>query len=363
MDEAQQTRSPETVVHIAAGPGYDVRIGNGLLDTCGSRLAELVKPCHALIVCDDTVAQLWLTDTRSSLEHAGFKVSVFTFAHGEASKNMRTLSDVLEYAAVQHLTRSDVIVALGGGVTGDLAGFAAACYLRGIRFMQVPTTLLAAVDASVGGKTAVDLSAGKNLAGAFHQPIAVICDTDTMSTLPASEFAFGVAEGYKSAVLADAELFDLIEEDAHGNVREIIARCVDIKRRYVEADEREAGARRYLNLGHTFGHAVEICSGFEVGHGAAVAVGMVMAARYAAYEGCASPQLVTRFAEAFVKYGLPCSTDIPVDDLTRAALSDKKRLGDSIIFVLPRSIGECYLKRVPVSQLREVFEIGMGVVS
>ena len=267
-------------------------------------------------------------------------------------------------------------MALGGGVVGDMAGFAAATYLRGIRCVQIPTTLLAAVDSSVGGKTAVDLSAGKNLVGAFHQPSAVICDVETLDTLPDAVFSDGMAEALKYGVLCDDGLFKRL---ATSNPREdairTISRCVDIKRAYVEADEFEGGLRRFLNLGHTIGHAIEKCSGFAIPHGSAVAVGMIMMARACEANDDAVPGTADRIADACRNAGLP--TTIPeavaaadparVPDasaftaqaLAEAARSDKKRSGDTITIVGVHTVGECFLKGIPVDRLQDVIAAGM----
>lgn len=339
------------VVRIQVGDGYDVTIGAGLL----RRTAELVPGCEdvqrVVIVTDDVVEDLFMDAVMGSFMSAGFEVSSFVFQHGEESKNVHTYAAILEHLAARRLTRSDLVVALGGGVVGDLAGFAAATYMRGCKFVQVPTTLLAAVDSSVGGKTAIDLYAGKNLAGAFYQPSAVICDTDCLASLPLAEFANGMAEALKYGVLCDADLFDLLRGDSRANLQEIIARCVDIKRAYVEDDEREAGSRRFLNLGHTFGHAIEKCTYYGVPHGSAVAMGMVMAAREAERRGLARAGLAEQLSEVFAEVGLPTSTDVPAQMLSQAVLSDKKRRGDTITFVLPCEVGKCRLVPVPIAEV------------
>ena len=251
-------------------------------------------------------------------------------------------------------------MALGGGVCGDLAGFAAGCYLRGIRYIQVPTTLLAAVDSSVGGKTAVDLNAGKNLAGLFFQPSAVLCDTDCLQTLSDRVFADGVAEAIKTGVIGDETLFSLFET---GKVREslpeIVARCVAIKSSIVELDEFEHGPRRLLNLGHTVGHAVEKCSAYQITHGHAVAIGMAVMARAGAKLGICTPKCATRIEHALVKNGLPISAPFPASMLAEAALADKKRTEHEIILVFPRRVGECILQKVPMRQLKDILNAGM----
>ncbi|WP_350453688.1 3-dehydroquinate synthase [Slackia heliotrinireducens] len=345
-----------SVVHVATGEQYDVTIGKGLIGQVASFVPSLEKVSRVAVVADDVVEGLFLGDVTDGLKRAGFEVSAFAFPAGEPSKNIHTFAAVLEHLAEHRMTRNDMVVALGGGVVGDVAGFAAASYMRGCPYVQVPTTMLAAVDSSVGGKTAIDLQAGKNLAGAFYQPSAVVCDIDCIAALPSGEFANGMAEALKYGVLCDAGLFDDLGDNPRDHLQELIARCVDIKRRYVEADEHEGGLRKFLNLGHTFGHAIEKCSGYAVPHGSAVAIGMVMAARVSASRGMADQALVDRLARALESAGLPTSTDIPAEELAWAAQSDKKRSGDTVTFVLPKTIGNCELVDVGVAELGGVFE-------
>ena len=237
-------------IPVRVRPPYDVRIGSGLLGRCGDYLAALLGQRRIAVLADDTVASLYLDTVTAALEDAGFAVCSHIFPSGEGRKNLSTLTELLEFLASEHLTRTDCVAALGGGVTGDMAGFAAAVYLRGIRYVQLPTTLLAAVDSSVGGKTAVDLTAGKNLAGAFCQPAAVICDTDCLKTLPPDVFADGAAEAVKTGVLSDEALFALFEDGTlTADPGEVIARCVAYKAGVVERDEKEQGERKLLNLG------------------------------------------------------------------------------------------------------------------
>ncbi len=350
---------PKTV-RVNTPKSYDVTIGAGLLNNCGERIISAVRPCHMAVITDSTVETLYLSAVRRSLERAGFAVSVFSFPAGEKSKNMRTLSDILEFLAESHLTRTDCIAALGGGVVGDTAGFAAGCYLRGIRFVQLPTTLLAAVDSSVGGKTAIDLTAGKNLAGVFHQPSAVICDADCLKTLPGEVFADGMAEVIKTGILAGGTLFSLLEQgNIQDNLTDIIAQCVAYKGNVVEADELENGPRRTLNLGHTVGHAVEKCSGYSISHGHAVAIGTAVIARAAAKLGYCEKSCAERIEGVLMRNGLPTKASFTAEQLAGAALSDKKRAGDGITLVIPRAIGACILEKFPVSGLLDIVRAGM----
>lgn len=342
-------------VHIDTARPYDVLIGDGLLPRVGELMAQAMKPCTAAILTDTTVDALYGDKVEKSLQDAGFATLRKAFPAGEANKHWRTLGELLEFLAENHLTRSDVIVALGGGVPGDVAGFAAAVYARGIRFVQVPTTLLAAVDSSVGGKTAVDLKAGKNLAGSFHQPSLVVTDTSVIRALPAHLLSDGAAEIIKYGVLSDPELFGwMCQDDWTDKIDEIIARSVSIKRDVVNADEFDTGIRQQLNLGHTFGHAIEKCSNFTISHGQGVAIGMGIAAGAAGLKDvCADILRACRACE------LPTLSPYPAHQLAQAALSDKKRQGAKITLVLPESIGRCKLETISIDQLEDAFERGI----
>ena len=313
-------------VKVKASGCYDVKIGRGLLDTLGTELSALASG-SVLIVTDTNVAPLWLERAEASLKAAGFTVYSVVLPAGEASKSLENYGKLLRLLADKHLTRTDTVVALGGGVMGDLAGFAAATYLRGLRFVQVPTTLLAMVDSSVGGKTAVDLPEGKNLAGAFHQPALVLCDIAALDTLPEETFREGCAEVIKTAILFDRPLFDRLAQD-----------------------EFETGRRKLLNLGHTVGHAVEKCSGYTVTHGAAVAIGTAVMARAYCKEDREEILAVLK------KFGLPLDTQFTPQELAQAALADKKRQGDTVTLVVPTAVGKCELCRLPVSELESVME-------
>ena len=348
-------------VRINAGKGYNVSIGSGLLSACGDILARDIQPCRTVVITDTTVKTLFLTTVEESLGKAGFTVSAFSFPAGEHSKNIDTLSGILEFLAENRLTRTDLVVALGGGVTGDLAGFAAGCYLRGIRYVQMPTTFLAAVDASVGGKTGIDLLAGKNLAGLFIQPEAVICDTDCMVQLPDDVFADGAAEAIKTGVLSGEPLFSIFEtRDVRSSSAEIIEQCVAFKGRIVAEDTLERGVRKTLNLGHTVGHAIEKCSGYAIPHGHAVAAGMAVIARAADRLGLSDALIAGRIEKALIRNGLPTETGFSAEALAAAALSDKKRAGDEITLVIPGAIGRCRLMQMPVAGLVSFIGAGLG---
>lgn len=339
-------------VHIDASRSYDVRIGRGLLDGCGRQIAERVRCASAAVVADDTVYALYGERVCASLEAAGVRTVCYVFPHGEKSKNLLEYAKILNFLAENRVTRADALIALGGGVTGDLGGFAAATYLRGIPFVQLPTTLLAAVDSSVGGKTAVDLPAGKNLAGAFYQPELVLCDLDTLDSLPREIFLDGCAEVIKYAVLGSRELFALLADIPSGKgLEEVTARCVEMKRDFVQSDERDRGARQMLNLGHTFGHAVEASSRFTLSHGKSVAIGMAMILRAACSRGLCSAETRDAVIALLQRYGLPTECPYPADMLLGALSADKKIFGTRLNLVVPTDIGACRLLPVGVDEL------------
>lgn len=337
-------------VHISASRPYDVVIGSGLLNELGGRTAQVVKGRAAMVVSDDTVFGLYGEPAVKSLENAGFAVKTFVFPHGEQSKSGETFLNLVNAMAESRLTRTDVIIALGGGVTGDLAGFASACYLRGVACVQVPTSLLAMVDSSVGGKTAIDLPAGKNLCGAFHQPSLVVCDTDLLNSLPADILTDGMAEVIKYAVLGEKGLFSLLK---NGNFdwEDVVCACVKAKARFVEEDEFDNGARQFLNLGHTLGHAVEANSEFALSHGKAVAIGMAMVARAACQKGFLAEADRDAILDLLTQYGLPVETDQSREAICKRALGDKKRRGNTITLVVPTAKDRCKLHPIAVEEL------------
>ena len=347
-------------VTVKTSATYEVLIGSGLLQKAGEAVKKVISPCKAAIVTDSTVVHLYEETVRQSLTEAGFSVCTFVFPAGEASKNIHTLSHLLEFLAKEEMTRTDLIVALGGGVTGDLAGFGAAVYLRGIPFVQIPTTFLAAIDSSVGGKTAVDLEAGKNLAGAFYQPKLVLCDTDVLQTLPEVVFADGIAEALKYGVLGDAVLFEKIAGgDFRQDLEEIIETCVSMKRDVVEEDEFDTGKRQLLNLGHTFGHAIEQKSHFQMTHGHAVAIGMHLIAKAAEAKGIAEKGTAAAIAKALEQNQLPKETEFSPAEVAEGTLRDKKRRGGTISFVFPKKIGACEIVKIPVEEVEALARTAM----
>lgn len=347
-------------ITVSASRTYDIRIGHGLLTTLGEAVRGLGKVEKVFLVSDTQVYPVYGGAAEASLKAAGYSVSSFVFPAGEESKNGETFLKLLNALAQAGLSRSDLLVALGGGVVGDLAGFSAACYLRGIRFVQIPTTLLAAVDSSVGGKTAIDLPAGKNLAGAFYQPSLVLCDLDALDTLPEDIFRDGCAEVIKYGVLYDPELFSQLEISGLNFDREaVIARCVALKRDVVMEDEKDTGSRMKLNLGHTFGHAVEAHSRFTLSHGKSVAIGLAVIARASASMGICSEADAARIVSVLKAFGLPVQTQYTAEALLPYLLSDKKRSGGTVNLILPEAIGRCIISPTPVSQLQSILQAGL----
>lgn len=344
-----------TTVDVNASVKYKVHIGKGLLADCGKMIASVVPAGKAAIISDDKVFPLYGKKVKKSLENAGFSAVEYIFPNGETSKNLHTFAEILEFLAEKKLTRTDIIVALGGGVVGDVAGFCAAVYLRGIKFVQLPTTILAACDSSVGGKTAVDLSHGKNLAGAFHQPSAVICDTETFKTLEKRQVSCGFAEIIKYGVIRDGELFAALCDNRR-TLEEIITRCVEIKRDIVENDENDNGERKLLNFGHTLGHAVEKHSDFSLTHGEAVAVGMMMISEICEKAGICRG-ITESLAELLNKYSLPTKYKITKEELISIAAGDKKVEGNSVTLVIPEKIGVCTLKKVSLSEFEDLISL------
>ena len=348
-------------ISVPVSRPYPVCIGKGRLKDLGRHLAAIHEPCTVAIISDTTVLPLYGETVAESLRSAGFTVVSYAIPSGESYKNLQTYGEVLTFLAQNRLTRTDLIVALGGGVVGDLAGFAAATYQRGIDYVQVPTTLLSAVDSSVGGKTAVDLTVGKNLVGAFHQPLLVWCDPDTLLTLPGTVRRDGCAEVIKYGLLGDADFFAKLQQVPGPDIDEVIARCVEMKRDIVCEDEFDHGQRQLLNLGHTFGHAIESCSNYTIGHGHCVAMGMAMICRAAAAFGTMSKEDAEAVIRLLEQYGLPTHVPYSLEELSAAVLSDKKMRGSSISLVLPRAIGRCEVQKFSATALPRWLSAGGAV--
>ena len=346
-------------ITVSASRTYDIIIGSDLLDKVGELSASVISPCRAVIISDDNVAALYSQRLIASLERAGYKPEMIVIPHGEDSKSAENYIKILNFLAEIRLSRSDCLFALGGGVVGDLTGFIAATYLRGIEFIQIPTTLLSMVDSSVGGKTAINLDAGKNLVGAFYQPSLVICDYSTLETLPDETFFDGCAEVIKYGIINDSALFNKLKNPIMPQIEDIIENCVRNKRDIVNEDERDTGVRQLLNLGHTIGHAVEKCSDFEISHGSAVAIGTVLITRAAVALGYSTDENLREIVSLFEQYKLPTKCPYDANALASVASADKKRAGAKINLVIPYGIGDCRLVPTPVEELESIFAKGL----
>lgn len=349
-----------TVVSVGGGAfqPYDVVVGRGLLAGAGQRIAPFVRGRTA-IVSDETVAALHGPALQVSLQAVGIRSEIIAVPPGEASKSFTELERLMDRLLSVGLDRKDAIVALGGGVVGDLAGLAAALYMRGIDFIQVPTTLLAQVDSSVGGKTAIDTPRGKNLVGAFHQPRLVLADIDVLSTLPERQLRSGWAEVLKHGLICDADFFNWLGGEGATGVRGdpaalegAVVRSVEIKAAIVGADEKEAGRRALLNLGHTFGHAIEAELGFEeaaLAHGEAVALGCCMAFRYSARQGLCDPAIAAHVEAVIAAADLPTrlseAGQFAASNLLARMAGDKKAEGGGLTLILVRGIGEAFVSK------------------
>ncbi len=347
-------------IAVTASKNYNVLIGSDLHSQIGGYAAAHCKTGKAAIISDSNVFPIYGAAVETSLKNAGFTVCSYVFPAGEASKNGSTYLSILNYLAENRLTRSDLLIALGGGVVGDMTGFAAATYLRGISYIQLPTTLLAMVDSSVGGKTAIDLPAGKNLAGAFYQPSLVLCDIDALDTLPPDIFRDGCAEIIKYGILFDSELFEHLQKTGLTFDREmVVSRCVALKRDVVAQDEFDTGARQRLNLGHTIGHGIEANSNFTVSHGQAVAIGMAIVSKAGRALGICDQDTCEKILTVIDRFGLPSTTEHTAQMLYSSALSDKKRSGQTVNLIIPEKIGSCMIRPTPVEELLSFIEAGL----
>lgn len=349
------------IVKVSASKEYNVHIGTGFLDTIGEKISEIKKPCRVVLVSDDTVYSFYGARVKASLENAEYKVCEFVFPHGEDAKSLENFGKMQEFCAENSITRTDLFIALGGGVTGDLTGFVASTYLRGVDFVQIPTTVLSMVDSSVGGKTAINLNAGKNLCGAFYQPLAVYADCETLKTLPDETFNEGCAEIIKYGMILDGEFLTYLSENSiRENIEYVIKCCVEIKRDVVDRDEFEKGERKLLNFGHTIGHAIEKCSNLTISHGNAVAIGMVIATKGAYEIGMSDEDYSDVLLPILKANNLPTTCDFSAEDLYKVSLSDKKRSLDTMALIVPEKYGLCKIVKLPVEDLLNFIEKGMN---
>ena len=346
-------------LRVNVGKGYEILIEKGIISSCGDYIKNVSKAKKVCIISDTNVYPIYKDKVIKSLEENGFEVIKYVFEAGEGSKTIQTVIEMVEFMAENALTRNDLVVALGGGVCGDMAGFAASIYLRGIEFAQIPTSLLAQVDSSVGGKTAVDLPQGKNLCGAFHQPCIVLIDPDTLNTLTPEYFSDGMAEAIKMGCIKSSSLFEKIEnEDAKEIIDDIIFECVSLKATVVENDEKEKGERALLNFGHTAGHAIEKLHNFTtISHGEAVGIGMVIVSKAGEANGITEKGTADRIIKVLQKYNLKIKDNHSLTDIITAMNSDKKRTGTAINFILLYSIGESFINPINNEEIEKFFKM------
>lgn len=339
---------------------YNILVGSNILDNTGEFISDIVSPCKAVIITDDIVDSLYSKRVENSLLSNGFDVCKFAFKNSEKSKNISTFTSILEFMAKNEITRSDIVIALGGGVVGDIAGFCASSYLRGVKYIQIPTTFLACIDSSVGGKTAVNLNAGKNLVGSFYQPSLVICDYETLNTLEEDIFNDGVAEAIKYGFIKSSSLYSLLStKDCKDNIEQIISQCVTIKRDIVNEDEFDTGNRQILNFGHTLGHCIEKLSNYKITHGKAVGIGMYIITKACFKKGMIKEDISKNLKILLIKYNLPYKCEYTEDDLYNVAVNDKKRLGNTLKLILPKEIGDCYLFDIDIDNLKDFIKLGL----
>ena len=331
---------------------YEVLIGKGIVSELNKEILTLNIKGKIAIITDERVGKIYLEKVTEILRK-DFEVYSFVVEGGEKSKSGKDFLSICEFLAENNFTRSDSVLALGGGVVGDLTGFVASAFLRGINYLQLPTSLLSFVDSSVGGKTAINLEYGKNLVGAFYQPRLVLIDCDFASTLPKKEYACGMAEVIKTGMIFDREMLDLLKDGMDKHFEKIVASCVFHKKSVVEQDEHDNGLRQLLNFGHTLGHAIEKESGFTISHGEAVAIGMYLVAKKCVENGLVNSEILTLLEELLAKYDLPKSTKICIDELLNKSLIDKKRKGNSITLVIPTALGKCELKKMTIDEYKE----------
>ena len=347
-------------IQIHTSTPYHVFIGENILSQVGFHIKQLCKADKVAIISDTNVWPLYGEVVCESLRVEKFDTIHYIIPAGENSKTLENYADIVAFLAENHMTRSDVIIALGGGVVGDITGFVAATYLRGVAYIQVPTSLLAMVDSSVGGKTSVDLPNGKNLVGTFYQPLFVLCDIQVLQTLPDDCFRDGCAEIIKYGLLFDPDLFQhLLNNGINFDRQMIVARCIEWKANVVSADEFDLSIRQKLNLGHTIGHAIEVLSHFVITHGQAVATGMAIIIRSAYKHGYCTVATLNKVLAVLKLFALPITTSYTAAELYSVASLDKKRNGNRVNVVIPCEIGQCIVHSIPIEQLESFIEAGL----
>lgn len=347
-------------ISVNGSSSYDVVIENGIINRIGEFISDELGGNKAMIVTDSVVGTLYLGDVTSSLREAGYQTSSIVLPAGEASKSFENYEFLVTQFSEEKLSRDDIIIALGGGMIGDITGFAASTFKRGLRCVQVPTSLLAMVDSSVGGKTAINLANAKNQIGTFYNPALVVCDPLVLSTLPKEVILDGYAEIIKYSILSDAAIIDSLREAvAASDYTEVIAKSVTTKRDIVEMDERDNDFRQYLNLGHLIGHAIEASTEYNVSHGYAVAQGLAFEAKGCAFSGLTSFGVYSEIASLLEEFGFDLTDSYEVDELLPIIAKDKRIKGSDIELIVPKAVGECFMKNMPLDRMASFLKLAL----
>ena len=350
-------------ININTDRNYQIVLQEGILHQIGFEMLKNHDGGKICIISDKNSDRYWGSTLRSSLEGMGFELHSLVFPPGERTKSFKNLEEIINYLANQRFSKSDFLIGLGGGVIGDLTGFAASIYMRGIEFYNIPTTLLSAVDSSVGGKTAINLVVGKNMAGTFWQPSGVFFDINTLQTLPNDQIKNGLGEIIKAGVIMDESIISILENHGPNTVPEIIEeliyKSINVKKEIVQQDEREKGPRQTLNLGHTVGHAVENLSRYKIPHGQAVSIGLLIMAKTAERMGWAKGNMSYRLEHLYQRYNIDVSCPFHTKSIVNEIMADKKRRGNTITLAVPLKIGQCTLRNVEISQLEDLLKKGM----
>ena len=335
---------------VKASTKYDILIQKGISKNCGKIISKIIKPCKVLVVSDNFIPSQHYNDVIKDLTDFGYKTFTYLIPQGEQSKNITEYTNVLSFLADNNFSRKDLIIAVGGGVVGDLSAFVASTYMRGIKFINIPTTLLSCIDSSVGGKTGIDLPQGKNLVGTFYQPALVLCDSLLLNTLSDQVFKDGLGEGIKYGIM-DKSVWDLLKQGVNDNIELFIYKCLKIKRDIVNKDEKESGLRQVLNLGHTFGHAIELLSNYTISHGIAVSKGIYLIAKYSEKINLINLETVNEIKNILKRYQIDYSCQYAFEEIKKVIGLDKKSNNGKINLILIEKIGKIIIKNTEISSI------------
>jgi len=336
---------------VNVSTSYDIVIEKGISDKIGKLITEVCNCCKVLIITDSNVPKEYSQKIYDNLQKIGYMPFIYTIPSGESSKSITNFALIHNYLAENLFSRKDLIVAVGGGVVGDLSAFVASTYMRGIKFVNVPTTMLSCIDSSVGGKTGVNLECGKNLVGTFYQPSLVVVDPLFLNSLPKDIYNDGLGEAIKYGIM-DSSVWEVLKNDANNNIEEFIYKCLSIKKYVVEQDEKEGGLRQVLNLGHTFGHAIETLSNYTILHGIAVVKGIVIIAKYALKNGEISQEKYNEIVSVISKYDIDYTCPYSLEDLKLIMQKDKKANGGFVNLICIKDIGKVYIKNIKIDEIQ-----------